>query len=276
MMKLPSLAETQREFFRALQLPLRGSSRRSTELPPSEEAHDPSFLNTAERLIRPSPALIPAECLELYHRQYWFRLLDSIEEDFPGVVRFLGKERFWEVVEAYLLRHSSQSFTLRHLGRVMPDFLAGCLDDPITRRRAIAIAQIEWAMMEAFEAAEGPSATPEQISEETITLQPHLILLEQKANASAWLHQDEDWSDDGTSHFHTAIWRTGEGAISHAPLEPGAFAMLARLAAAATTLDAWLEASEEDIPDPKMLTRWFSTWSGRGWFTSPKSNSPKL
>jgi len=267
-MKHPSLAETQREFFGALQFPLRGTSRRSTELPVNGEAHDPAFLATAERLIKPTPTLIPAECLELYHRQYWFRLLDSIEEDFPGLIRLLGKGKFWEIIEAYLLHHPSESFTLRHLGRAMPGFLAGYLDEPLISRRATAIAEIEWEMMSVFEAADAPPATPDQIASETIALQPHLKLLEQKTNASEWLHEDEDWCEGDLKAFHTAVWRTAEGAVSHTPLEPGAFAMLTRLSKTPTSLDDWLDASASEIPNPETLTRWFSAWSGNGWFTS--------
>ena len=44
------LEEIQREFFAALQMPLRGTSRKSTELPPCSEGHSPEFLAKAEEL----------------------------------------------------------------------------------------------------------------------------------------------------------------------------------------------------------------------------------
>lgn len=270
-MKTPSLttslANTQREFFGALQFPLRGTSRRSTELPPCTDPHAPAFLATAEKLIKPTATLIPAECLELYHRQYWFRLLDSIEEDFPGLVRLLGKDKFWEVIEQYLLRHPSKSFTLRHLGRSLPDFIGTCISDPTIRRRATDISHIEWSLMASFEAPDAPIASPEQIITDLIKLQPHLILLNLSTNASDWLHEEANWSQSDQEIFPTAVWRTPEGLINHAQLEADEYAMLHRLTSTSLTLDQWLEASQDNIPNPETLTRWFSTWGKRSWFT---------
>jgi hypothetical protein len=62
----------------------------------------------------------PEERLELYHRQYWYRLLDSIEEDFPALRLLLGRAPFWRLVEEYLLAAPPTSFTLRHLGQAWP------------------------------------------------------------------------------------------------------------------------------------------------------------
>ena len=77
------LEDTQREFFSALLMPLRGRSRASTELAPASEGHSSVFLAKAEELMKSGANLSAAESMELYHRQYWFRVLDSIEEDFP-------------------------------------------------------------------------------------------------------------------------------------------------------------------------------------------------
>ncbi len=262
---MPPLAETQRRFFDALQFPLRGTSRRSTELPASDEPHDPAFLSTAHDLLRPSPTLIPAECLELYHRQYWFRLLDSVAEDFPGLKTLLGNERFWNLLENYLLAHPSQSFTLRHLGRAMPRFVGKEITDPVLRRRAIAIATVEWSMMACFEAAELPPATARQVADESFTLQAHVRLLETEADASAWLHDPESGWREGDRH-HAAVWRTREGGVRHRSLEPGEFAMLSLLHGRPWSLDDWLEESAPHIPGTDTLSRWCATWQADGWF----------
>ena len=113
---MSNLDELQREFFRALLLPLRGSSRNSTELSPSDEGHSPEFFRIADEIIKPGPSLTSAERLELYHRQYWFRILDSLAEDFPVLRKMAGDGIFWELIEGYLLGRPSRSFTLRHLG----------------------------------------------------------------------------------------------------------------------------------------------------------------
>lgn len=262
---MPPLAETQARFFNALLFPLRGSSRRSTDLPESPEPHHPEFLATADSLIRPSPTLMPAECLELYHRQYWFRLLDSIAEDFPGLKRLLGDPVFWDLIENHLLAHPSESFTLRHLGRHMSAFVRTYIDDPILRQRAASVAAIEWAMMESFEARDVPAANPEHIAEREFTLQAHVRLLETSSNAAIWLDDPETaWHDHGP--FHAATWRGPEGGVRHRALEPGEFHLLSLLPGRAWRLHAWLEQSTSSIPDAACLRRWFATWQTDHWF----------
>lgn len=266
-MSKPSLAEVQRDFFSALLFPLRGRSRRCTELPACDDPHDDRFLTIADRHLRHSPTLQPAECLELYHRQYWFRLLDSIEEDFPGLIRLVGRDRFWDIIEAYLLAHPSASYTLRHLGSRLPGFLRGHPGDPEMMRRAVAVAEIEYAIMASFEAPGLPLAAPEQVAEGLFTLQPHVLLIEQSANASAWLHDPETvWDVGAGRRFHTAVWRTASGSIRHSALASGAFRMLSRISSRVASLDTWLEASANDIDDAETLSAWFAEWSDRGWF----------
>ena len=116
------LEQTQREFFAALQMPLRGRSRRSTELPPSDEGHSPEFLAKADELMKPGANLSSAERLELYHRQYWFRVLDSIAEDFPVLRKMAGERVFWSLMEAYLSDCPSASFTLAASGQPTAGF----------------------------------------------------------------------------------------------------------------------------------------------------------
>jgi hypothetical protein len=260
------LAETQRRFFGALLFPLRGSSRRSTELPPSDQPHESEFLTTADELIRPTPTLIPAECLELYHRQYWFRLIDSLAEDFPALRRLLGDAVFWEIIEACLLAHPSTSYTLRHLGKHMPEFLGKYPLEETLRQRAADVAAIEWALMESFEAADAPAPTPEQVAGGRFSLQAHVHLLEIRTNAADWIDDPSTpWVAAPDGPFHAATWRTASGGVSHRALESGEFAMLTRLRGNPTTLDAWLDASAADIPEPAALTRWFARWQADGF-----------
>lgn len=267
-MNAPPLAETQREFFGALLKPLRGSSRISTDLPASEEPHDPAFLATADRQLRHSPTLLPAECLELYHRQYWFRILDSLEEDFPGLIRLIGKQTFWQIAENYLLENPSRSFTLRHLGNRLPEFSTKHIADPALRRRAVAVAEIECALMAVFEAPDAAPVSPERIAGGTpVTLHPAVMLLTQQANASDWLHDETcAWQDD---EFHCAVWRTPTHRIRHTSIPTGQFHMLNRIRRNPITLQQWLATAENHIPDPETLTAWFTQWHQLGWFVAP-------
>lgn len=122
--------------------------------------------------------------------------------------------------------------------------------------------------MDVFTAPDAPVATPEQVARGSFTLHPHVRLLNLSANASGWLaHNAARWRDNQGRRVPSAVWRTQQGLVRHAHLKPGAFAMLARLAAAPSTLSTWLEDSAADLPGPRALTRWFAEWQQRGWFT---------
>ena len=70
----------------------------------------------ASEFIKPNDRLSSFERLEIYNRQYWFRLLDCLYEDYPGLLAVLGEKRFLKCVRAYLVRYPSDSFALRDLG----------------------------------------------------------------------------------------------------------------------------------------------------------------
>ena len=56
----------------------------------------------AASYIKPNSLLASFEQLEIYNRQYWFRVIDAVSEDFPALRAVLGRERFDSLVLAYL------------------------------------------------------------------------------------------------------------------------------------------------------------------------------
>ena len=69
-----------------------------------------------EEFVKPNNRLTSFERLEIYNRQYWFRVLDSFYEDYPGLRAVLGERTFIKMAEAYLVKYPSASFTMRNLG----------------------------------------------------------------------------------------------------------------------------------------------------------------
>jgi hypothetical protein len=268
------LEQLQREFFAALRMPLRGTSRRSTSLPPCEDGHAPEFLATAERLMLPGDNLSSAERLELYHRQYWFRVLDSLADDFPVLRRMAGEEPFWALMEAYLQAFPSESFTLRHLGRAMATFLAGWDGIDATRRRWFsALAELEYAAMETFEAAERQALPPERIASEVLELQPHVRLIEMPVPADlcrTW----ETFTPVDEEKTRVAVWRGAKGAHMQR-LEPVEFVLLRRLQQGGALAELFAEPVEPE-PAPADVQRWFSDWQSRGWITARGSEVIEL
>src|SRR4051812_23155121 len=66
----------------------------------------------AATIAKPNDRLTSFERLEIYNRMYWFRVLDSLYDDCPGLRAVLGDQRFMVLAEAYLAEKPSASFTL--------------------------------------------------------------------------------------------------------------------------------------------------------------------
>ena len=253
----------------AIREPVFGDSRELTALPPRDGEVTAGFCALAENEIVSTPNLEARERLELYHRQYWFRLLDSIDEDFPALKRLLGKENFWRLIEAYLELVPSRSFTLRHLGSGLADFLrvnpglAGGY--PV---HAAELARLEYALCETFEQPKRPAIAPEKIAETRLALQPHLRLF------AFHTPVDEIWRLDdevaipvellappaGEAKFHVAIFRHAARQIIRR-IEAKEFSLLQAIAATGS-LAAAFDASDAT---PEEVSAWFQSWTGFGW-----------
>lgn len=260
------LDELQREFFSVLQLPLRGASRRATDLPPSNDPHSTEFFDVADRIIKPGQSMSSAERLELYHRQYWYRLLDSIAEDFPVLHRVMGADRFWALIEDYLLTCPSRSFTLRHLGERLSEFLKTWESATESERVWFhSIARLEYARMEVFERSEYRPILPSELASEELILQPHVVRLCLPAPADeclAW-ERIEAMAIPNTP-THLAVWRTADRLPEHARLNPVENVLLDRLAAGGTLESIFSEPVEPE-PSQDDVAAWFSGWQDRGW-----------
>ena len=137
----------------------------------------------AARYIKPNSQLTSLERLEIYNRQYWFRVIAAVSEDFPALNAVLGREKFDSLVLAYLRENPSTSFSLRNLGARLPAWLASYpkLASP-KHALAVDVARLEWAYIEAFDGASlAPLGWQDFAglgSDSTLRLQPHLQLLD--------------------------------------------------------------------------------------------------
>ena len=174
------LLELQRRVFRAITEPLTPSEnmrRRGLD--------GRSMREEAEAIIKPNDRLTSFERLEIYNRQYWFRVLASLREDFPGLRAIVGERRFEKLCQDYLIDCPSRSYTLRDLGKRLHAWLAA---HPAHAGRHLALAldmiALEWAHIEAFDAAQLPSLTADDVldlanggADFRLRLQPYLQII---------------------------------------------------------------------------------------------------
>jgi hypothetical protein len=137
----------------------------------------------AASYITPNALLTSFERLEIYNRQYWFRLIDAVSDDFPALNAMLGAKRFNSLVLTYIRENPSTSWTLRDLGSKLPEWLTRHPEFTGKRHRlAIDIARLEWAYVEAFDSKKIAPLCAADIQDfgpdARISLQPHIQLLE--------------------------------------------------------------------------------------------------
>jgi hypothetical protein len=141
-----------------------------------------SVRELVERYVKPNDRLSPFDRLEIYNRQYWFRVIGAVAEDFSALQAVVGSSRFDKLVLAYLIEHPSTSFTLRNLGAKLPKWLEAH-PEYCSRRHQLAldVARLEWAYVEAYDGASVPPWNEAEFAslngESRLALQPHVQLL---------------------------------------------------------------------------------------------------
>lgn len=172
------LDRIQRTMFDAVRQPLTASEGMR------QRTRDGKSLRTiASEIIKPNDRLTSFERLEIYNRQYWFRILSALSEDFPGLRAIIGERRFEKLAIAYLLECPSRSFTMRNLGSRLEGWLR---EHPahIAKFEPIALdmVRLEWAEIEAFDEAAKPRLTAADLPglgpDPKFKLQPYVRLLD--------------------------------------------------------------------------------------------------
>jgi hypothetical protein len=256
----------------------------------------------ASRFIKPNDRLTSFERLEIYNRQYWFRVLSALIEDFPGLRAVLGERRFDAMAKAYLIANPSRSFTLRDLGSRMESWLrknpkwAGP-----NQALALDIARLEWADIEAFDGKAEEALRQEDLSNVDgaklkLTLQPYVRLLSFRYPVDDLLLEvrknDED-TDFASNTFSERQKRKRVRAVAKLKpaqiflavhridysvyfrrLDQEEYSILTALHRG-NTLGAAIDAAFRKsavAPEqrPVQVQTWFQTWAALGWFCRPE------
>src|SRR6478736_4616875 len=254
----------------------------------------------AATIAKPNDRLTSFERLEIYNRMYWFRILDSLYEDCPGLRAVLGDGRFLQLAEAYLVKYPSGSFTLRNLPSRLARFIRA---QPKYTRPHTALcsdlARFEWARVEVFDTAARPVFTiddlldvpPGRQGKLKLALQPYLQLLQldhpvddfivrikreaellrgEVSNAPSELRRRREKKNRLPARARTciAVHRL-HNQIYFKRLEPVAYRILLALRAGATleaALATGLPRAKKNHPEwAARVQAWFRNWMELGW-----------
>jgi hypothetical protein len=251
----------------------------------------------AASFIKPNDRLTSFERIEIYNKQYWFRLVDCINEDFPGLKAVLGKRRFFELVKAYLNAHPSRSFTLRNLASRLPGFIQQNPKFVNPRRKlALDMARFEWAQVVAFD---GPVREPIGVDDLLgkdpdklqLSLQPYVQPLALSYPLDEFVQQlkqdamrgdasnamDESRNDSAPKRRGARLPRAKEvfvvvhrheNSLYYKRLDRDAFKLLMELGRG-RTLGRALASALRGKSDVAQIRAWFSTWARLGWLCHP-------
>ena len=289
---MSGLLELQRQMAEAVMQPLT-----RTESMRKRNSRHQFMAEVAGSFIAPNDRLTSFERLEIYNRQYWFRLVDALSEDFPGLRAILGSKRFRAMTEAYLTECPSRSFTLRNLGSRLPPWLGSHPEWMQPNGRLVRdMTNLEWAHIEAFDAAEFPVLKPEDLAGEKLvlhlTLQPYITLLELEYPVEEILlavrEGQRGYTTSSGDGRRVAIKNTkpetvflvvhrADFSVHYKRVEREAYLLLSGVRDGLSLSDALDFAfADSDIAEEiqaRQIEQWFGTWMSLGWFC--KSNTKK-
>lgn len=296
------LLDIQRRMAAAIMHPLT-----RTERMPRRRRDGMSNQREANAIIRPNDRLTSFERLEIYNRQYWYRLYECFEEDFPGLLAIVGRVQFEVLMRAYLTDCPSESFSLRNLGSRLESWLR---EHPEYAAPHVALAldmvRLEWAHIETFDEAARPPLSPEALrgfSESSrLSLQPYLraLALSYPVEDLLLLVRNEEGSSTSSANkanttrkrrhvrrvaalppkgMYLAVHRH-ENSVWYKPLTREEFNLLTALMAHEPLGEAIEVAfSGSSIPEdqrPALVEEAFTNWSSLGWFCAPDELSCDL
>jgi hypothetical protein len=297
-----SLLSLQRTMAKAVMQPLTPSENMSKRAP-----NGGPMAKYAAGFIKPNDHLTSFERLEIYNRQYWWRLMASMAEDFPGLQAILGNQRFESLCKAYLTDRPSRSFTLRNLGR---DLNAWLKKNPkwAGSKQSIALdmVRLEWADIEAFDGAAEPPLGPADIAKSAggdlkLKLQPYVRLLKFQYPVDSLVLEIKRFNDDTeflSNTFRerrkrkriTAVARLKpktiflavhriDDSVYFRRLHADEYGLLIAMQKGRTLGQAVSQVfgkrAKSFAADPAQITEWFRNWSNLGWFCALQANSAK-
>lgn len=226
----------------------------------------------AAELARGDERATAEERLAVYAFMYQSRLEEALTSTFPRVATYFGPARFCALSAAYAGEHPSRNPSLRYFGAAFPAWLrAEAPEDPA----AAALAELEWARADVFDALDEPTLDREEAQSLVVRqgagaplglIGAHRLLTLPTSAASLW-----DEPGGGAPHpvgapEHVVIWRQ-DVSVYHRVVGANELRAL-HAAARTTTLGALCEGEalrDDDVESASQrVFGWLATWLDDG------------
>jgi hypothetical protein len=247
-------------------------------------------IEAAEHIV-PSPTLRPAQRIQIYNQQYWWRLLNILHDIYPMLTRLFGYYDFNRTIAVpYLTKCPPRHWSLNLLG----DRLVGWLEEDYhaeDKDLVIDAARIDFAFNDSFLAGELPPLAEDlnpdgggmdEVLEKPLFLQPHIHLFKMKHHLfdfrnellekepEYWLENDFPLLKKEKSYYFV-LYRNGVNDISWKEISAGEHHLLELFHKGISVDNAcqWLEKQDGELSEAAMenLQQWFQEWAQRGWLS---------
>lgn len=284
--KVPlSLKREQQWFGAIIGSPIDEDSRMNPISPGGQSIEEEAALH-----IVPSPTLRPAQRIQIYNQQYWWRLLNTLHESFPLVTRLFGYFDFNRSIGIpYLVKYPPRHWSLALLGDRLSKW---CLEDYLgdDRKLVSQAAELDWAFSYSFLAGSVLPLTAEQIAgqdgatifDKALSIQPFIYLFELDCDLfkyrmdflqqepDYWLNHDFPVLERLRNYFYI-LYRNQHLDISWKEISKIEYQIL-RLFEKGSSIEQvceWLEDQDTDISEAaaQNLQLWFHEWTQRGWLS---------
>lgn len=114
--------------------------------------------------VQADPAGVLAEPVEpglsVYRHAYKARLVEALTDNYTVLARALGDDAFEALGQAYVDAHPSRQASIRWFGHRLAHFMAGADDGLVPHPSLIDFAHMDWALRDAFDAADAEPLDP--------------------------------------------------------------------------------------------------------------------
>lgn len=240
--------------------------------------------------IKPGPVLQPAQRIELYAQQYWWRLLNTLQDTYPLVTRLFGYRDFNLVIGMpYLIKYPPTHWSLNLLGASLPQWIEESYHAS-DKSLVLDASKLDYAYLSSFLAPEKKPLDVKDLPDSDdfsylltarLYLQPFLYFFDfsydlftfrqQFLQESADYWVDHDFPPLTPTDKPFVLFRNVHGQTVWDPISPAELKLLSYFKAGAT-IESACDRLEVECPEAfaeaeRHLHHWIQAWIIKKWLS---------
>lgn len=246
--------------------------------------------------ISSSLTLKPHQRLQIYNQQYWWRLEEVLQTNFPFLARLLGSHKFKQKITVpYLSTCLPDHWSLHSMGAKLPTWIEKYYQEH-DKQLVYEAALIDWILSVGFTTENYPildsqflsKEDPEVLIKKPLCLQPHAFLLKferdlftfrdllMKEDVNFWLKHKQPPLISGKM-FYFVIFRNHNQNMAWKNIELAEFLVLEQFKKESSieAVCEWMGELDSEMYTimTTHLQEWMQNWTKYGWLTFPPTKT---